>query len=427
MALVCDAEGPSGIAGIMGGQISEVSDKTTRVLMEAATWVGPNILETSKALGPAQRGLDAVREAAAPRQAIAAQRLAARLMVELCGARMVPGTIDAYPEPARAARGGAAARAARAAAGRGDPGGRERAHPRRARLRGRPARRERHGALLARRRRAARGRPDRGGRAHLRPRQAADDAARARAGGRAAHAGAAAAAAARGRAARPRRCTRSSPAASPRPRRSTKLRLGDAAGAHPGQPAERGRQRDAAAAAARPARRRAPQRRARAPASWSLFESAHVYAPGGSLDAPEGSPAGQRPPPSATTSPALLTTARRDLAQRRRRPTSSPPRALVEALFAAAGLELDGRAGAPARSCTRAVRRAVAGAAGARSAGSASCTRSWRANGTSTGAAAFELDFDALAEEAPGPPPTRTCTSFPAVLAGHRRGRGRPE
>jgi phenylalanyl-tRNA synthetase beta chain len=31
---------------------------------------------------------------------MAAQRLAARLMVELCGARMVPGTLDAYPTPA---------------------------------------------------------------------------------------------------------------------------------------------------------------------------------------------------------------------------------------------------------------------------------------------------------------------------------------
>src|SRR3712207_7731467 len=40
MALVCDAEGPSGIAGVMGGQVSEVSAETTRVLMEAATWVG---------------------------------------------------------------------------------------------------------------------------------------------------------------------------------------------------------------------------------------------------------------------------------------------------------------------------------------------------------------------------------------------------
>ncbi len=67
MALVCDAEGPSGIAGVMGGQISEVSDATTRVLMEAATWVGPNILQTSKALGLRTRGLGAVREAAPPR------------------------------------------------------------------------------------------------------------------------------------------------------------------------------------------------------------------------------------------------------------------------------------------------------------------------------------------------------------------------
>ena len=95
MALVCDAEGPSGIAGVMGGDISEVSDSTTRVLMEAATWVGPNIMRTSKALGLRTRGVGRFEKQLHPEQAIAAQRLAARLMVELCGARMVPGTIDA--------------------------------------------------------------------------------------------------------------------------------------------------------------------------------------------------------------------------------------------------------------------------------------------------------------------------------------------
>ena len=99
MAMVCDAEGPSGIAGIMGGQISEVSDKTTRVLMEMATWVGPNILETSKRLGLRSEASARFEKQLHPDQSIAAQRLAARLMVELCGARMVPGTIDAYPEP----------------------------------------------------------------------------------------------------------------------------------------------------------------------------------------------------------------------------------------------------------------------------------------------------------------------------------------
>ena len=84
----------------MGGQISEVSDKTTRVLMEAATWVGPNIMRTSKALGLRTEASARFEKQLHPEQAIAAQRLAARLMVELCGARMVPGTVDVYPEPA---------------------------------------------------------------------------------------------------------------------------------------------------------------------------------------------------------------------------------------------------------------------------------------------------------------------------------------
>jgi phenylalanyl-tRNA synthetase beta chain len=99
MALVCDAEGPSGIAGIMGGQISEVSESTTRVLMEAATWVGSNVLKTSKALGLRSEASTRFEKQLHPEQALAAQRLAARLMVELAGARLVPGTIDAYPEP----------------------------------------------------------------------------------------------------------------------------------------------------------------------------------------------------------------------------------------------------------------------------------------------------------------------------------------
>ena len=100
MALVCDAEGPSGIAGVMGGQISEVSGKTTRVLMEAATWVGTNILKTSKKLGLRSEASARFEKQLHPELALAAQRLAARLMVELCGARQVGDPIDVYPEPA---------------------------------------------------------------------------------------------------------------------------------------------------------------------------------------------------------------------------------------------------------------------------------------------------------------------------------------
>ncbi|MFL5782555.1 MAG: phenylalanine--tRNA ligase subunit beta [Thermoleophilaceae bacterium] len=99
MVLVCDAEGPSGIAGIMGGEVSEVSDSTTRVLMEAATWVGPNILRSSARLGLRTEASARFEKQLHPDQPAAAQRLAARLMVELCGARLVSRTIDVYPRP----------------------------------------------------------------------------------------------------------------------------------------------------------------------------------------------------------------------------------------------------------------------------------------------------------------------------------------
>jgi phenylalanyl-tRNA synthetase beta chain len=98
--LVCDADGPTGIGGIMGGAASEVSDATTRVAIEAATWNGPNILRTSTKLGLRTEASSRFERQLHPELAMKAQRLAARLMVELCGARMVPGTIDvAEPVP----------------------------------------------------------------------------------------------------------------------------------------------------------------------------------------------------------------------------------------------------------------------------------------------------------------------------------------
>jgi phenylalanyl-tRNA synthetase beta chain len=102
--LVCDGNGPSGIAGIMGGQVSEVSDQTTSVLLEAATWNGVNILRTSRKLGLRSDASNRFEKQLHPELAIRAQRIASRLMVELCGARLVPGTIDAaaeIPEPHR--------------------------------------------------------------------------------------------------------------------------------------------------------------------------------------------------------------------------------------------------------------------------------------------------------------------------------------
>ena len=97
--LVCDRNGPTGIAGIMGGQVSEVSERTTRVLLEVANWNGTNILRTSRLLGLRSEASSRFEKQLHPALCLRAQRIASRLMVELCGARLVPGTIDVAAEP----------------------------------------------------------------------------------------------------------------------------------------------------------------------------------------------------------------------------------------------------------------------------------------------------------------------------------------
>jgi phenylalanyl-tRNA synthetase beta chain len=102
--LVCDREGPSGVAGIMGGQRSEVSEATTRVLLEVANWDGTNILRTSRMLGLRSEASARFEKQLHPALCTRAQRIASRLLVELCGAKLVPGTIDVAadaPEPRR--------------------------------------------------------------------------------------------------------------------------------------------------------------------------------------------------------------------------------------------------------------------------------------------------------------------------------------
>ncbi len=101
--LVCDDNGPSGIAGIMGGQMSEVSEGTTAVLLEAANWNGTNVLRTSRMLGLRSEASARFEKGLHPDLCMRAQHVASRLLVELCGAKLVPGTIDVAaeaPEPA---------------------------------------------------------------------------------------------------------------------------------------------------------------------------------------------------------------------------------------------------------------------------------------------------------------------------------------
>jgi phenylalanyl-tRNA synthetase beta chain len=102
MLAICDAERPQVIAGIMGAADAEVTAATERVLLEAASFSGRSILTTSLALG--LRSESSARfEKGLPRELPArAMAIACRMLVELCGARLVPGTLDACePIPAR--------------------------------------------------------------------------------------------------------------------------------------------------------------------------------------------------------------------------------------------------------------------------------------------------------------------------------------
>lgn len=106
MVAVADRNGLAGIGGMMGGSVSEVSDSTTTVLMEAANWNGPNILKTSRDLGLRSEASSRFEKQLHPDLTLRAQAVAARLMVEVCGATPMVGLVDVAaatpaPEPIR--------------------------------------------------------------------------------------------------------------------------------------------------------------------------------------------------------------------------------------------------------------------------------------------------------------------------------------
>jgi phenylalanyl-tRNA synthetase beta chain len=94
VCLIADEDGPTSIAGVMGGTRSEVADDTTRVLMEVANWDGANIHATSLALGLRSEASARFEKGLAPEQALEAQAVATGLMLELTGATPLTGTID---------------------------------------------------------------------------------------------------------------------------------------------------------------------------------------------------------------------------------------------------------------------------------------------------------------------------------------------
>ncbi|MEE0716480.1 MAG: phenylalanine--tRNA ligase subunit beta [Eubacterium sp.] len=98
MLMICDEEKAIGLAGIMGGENSMITDDVQDMLFEAACFEGTNIRLSSKrvglrtdASGKFEKGLD-------PNNAEAAINRACQLIEELGAGEVVEGMVDFYPE-----------------------------------------------------------------------------------------------------------------------------------------------------------------------------------------------------------------------------------------------------------------------------------------------------------------------------------------
>ncbi|MGH2786557.1 MAG: phenylalanine--tRNA ligase subunit beta [Actinomycetota bacterium] len=97
--VIADSTRPIALAGVMGGELTEVSDSTDSVILEAAVFDNAAVAYASRrhslrseASARFERGVDAEM---AP---VAAARAAA-LMAELAGGSVAPGAVDEYPAP----------------------------------------------------------------------------------------------------------------------------------------------------------------------------------------------------------------------------------------------------------------------------------------------------------------------------------------
>ena len=99
MLAIGDARRPVALAGVIGGEETAVTDSTTDILLESATFHGPNIRQTSRAFGLRTEASARFERALPPELALAGARRAASLIAELAGGKVHREWADVYPRP----------------------------------------------------------------------------------------------------------------------------------------------------------------------------------------------------------------------------------------------------------------------------------------------------------------------------------------
>lgn len=96
--MICDSKKPIGIAGIMGGENSMITDRVKTVLFEAACFDGTNIRLSSKKIGLRTDASGKFEKGLCPDTAEEAINRACQLIEELDTGEVIGGMIDYYPE-----------------------------------------------------------------------------------------------------------------------------------------------------------------------------------------------------------------------------------------------------------------------------------------------------------------------------------------
>lgn len=96
--MICDGKKPVGVAGIMGGLNSEISDNTTNILIESAFFNPVTIRRGAKALGISSEASYRFERGVDIEGVIYALKRALSLSLELAGGTVNKGIIDIYPE-----------------------------------------------------------------------------------------------------------------------------------------------------------------------------------------------------------------------------------------------------------------------------------------------------------------------------------------
>jgi phenylalanyl-tRNA synthetase beta chain len=99
MLVIADARRAVAVAGVIGGEESAVSEATTDVLLEAATFNGPSVRQTARALGLRTEASARFERGLPPELALAGARRAASLIAELAGGTVHREWADVYPRP----------------------------------------------------------------------------------------------------------------------------------------------------------------------------------------------------------------------------------------------------------------------------------------------------------------------------------------